>query len=291
MADTPDRIWISSDRALKWTDYAFDSGIEYARASANVVAPTVDDLISRKTAIDIADARLKDVPDTVDLEADRSLFAAGYLAAAGGIKASLERVAAASTVAPVEQSDDDVVTPTMVVEALRMMVELWDANHPDDPCSCLGASDDCKFPPPCELCCARRALDKFQPDAATIPQSEPDIYDLVAQYRDRMMVDPVCVHCELPIALEQSGWIHLGSGLVTCRRTAKHDGVFKAAPTAPLAATQDEAQGLTQQAIDLAHEIGRYLILGGISDATAHDLAYNVLTKPPPAPTTEEGAG
>jgi len=53
------------------------------------------DLISRKAAIEIAQARLKDVPDTVDLEADRSLFAAGYLAAAGSIKAALERAAPA----------------------------------------------------------------------------------------------------------------------------------------------------------------------------------------------------
>lgn len=39
--------------------------------------------------------------------------------------------------------------------ALRGMVELWDANNPDDPCGCVGASDDCKYPPPCELCVAR----------------------------------------------------------------------------------------------------------------------------------------
>lgn len=50
------------------------------------------DLISRRAALEIADARLKDVPDTVDLEADRNLFAAGYLAAAGSIKAALLRL-------------------------------------------------------------------------------------------------------------------------------------------------------------------------------------------------------
>lgn len=53
---------------------------------------------------------------------------------------------------------DEQVTSAMVIEALRMMVELWDANNPDDPCGCVGASDDCKYPPPCELCCAREAL-------------------------------------------------------------------------------------------------------------------------------------
>lgn len=60
------------------------------------------DLISRKDAIEIAKARLRDVPEHIDLETDRNAFAAGYLAAAGSIKAALERtrVSAAST-APV----------------------------------------------------------------------------------------------------------------------------------------------------------------------------------------------
>lgn len=76
------------------------------RAPASA-APVVDnnELISRRDAIEIANARLEDVPDSVDLEADRSLFAAGYLAAAGSIKAGLQRTAAA-TAAPVEQSDE-----------------------------------------------------------------------------------------------------------------------------------------------------------------------------------------
>src|SRR5574338_1386637 len=39
--------------------------------------------------------------------------------------------------------------------ALKGMVELWDANHPGDPCGCVGASDDCKYPPTCECCVAR----------------------------------------------------------------------------------------------------------------------------------------
>lgn len=39
--------------------------------------------------------------------------------------------------------------------ALKAMTELWDAEHPDDPCGCDGASDDCKHPPTCELCVAR----------------------------------------------------------------------------------------------------------------------------------------
>lgn len=43
-------------------------------------------------------------------------------------------------------------------KALRMMVELWDAEHPDDPCGCVGASDDCRYPPTCELCVARLTL-------------------------------------------------------------------------------------------------------------------------------------
>lgn len=39
--------------------------------------------------------------------------------------------------------------------ALKGVIELWDAEHPDDPCGCVGASDDCRHPPPCELCVAR----------------------------------------------------------------------------------------------------------------------------------------
>lgn len=42
--------------------------------------------------------------------------------------------------------------------ALKLMVELWDAEHPDDPCGCVGASDDCRYPPTCELCVARLTL-------------------------------------------------------------------------------------------------------------------------------------
>lgn len=43
--------------------------------------------------------------------------------------------------------------------ALKGMVELWDASNPDDPCGCVGASDDCKHPPPCELCVARLIME------------------------------------------------------------------------------------------------------------------------------------
>lgn len=43
--------------------------------------------------------------------------------------------------------------------ALKGMVELWDANNPDDPCGCVGASDDCRHPPPCELCVARLIME------------------------------------------------------------------------------------------------------------------------------------
>lgn len=61
--------------------------------AATIASPTgaESDLISRKVAVEIADARLKDVPDTVDLEADRNSFAAGYVSAAGSIKAALLR--------------------------------------------------------------------------------------------------------------------------------------------------------------------------------------------------------
>lgn len=44
-------------------------------------------------------------------------------------------------------------------KALKLMVELWDAEHPDDPCGCVGASDDCRYPPTCELCVARLTLE------------------------------------------------------------------------------------------------------------------------------------
>lgn len=58
---------------------------------------TDNDLIARRTAVAIADAHLKDVPETVDLESDRNLFAAGYLAAAGSIKAGLQRTTATAS--------------------------------------------------------------------------------------------------------------------------------------------------------------------------------------------------
>jgi hypothetical protein len=45
-----------------------------------------------------------------------------------------------------------------LVKALEEMMRLWDDNHPEDRCSCLGKSEDCPFPPPCELCIAREAL-------------------------------------------------------------------------------------------------------------------------------------
>jgi hypothetical protein len=45
-----------------------------------------------------------------------------------------------------------------LLAALREMVELWDDNHPDDPCACSGSSEDCPVPPRCELCDARAAI-------------------------------------------------------------------------------------------------------------------------------------
>lgn len=50
-------------------------------------------------------------------------------------------------------------------KALADMVKLWDDNHPDDKCACLGASEDCKYPPPCELCTARHFLKSGQANA------------------------------------------------------------------------------------------------------------------------------
>lgn len=45
-------------------------------------------------------------------------------------------------------------------EALKGMVELWDLNHPEEACACVGKSDDCTSPPLCELCIARAVLEK-----------------------------------------------------------------------------------------------------------------------------------
>lgn len=59
--------------------------------------------------------------------------------------------------------------------ALRMMVELWDANYPDDPCACVGASEDCRYPPPCELCNAREVLQNARCLLAAPPQQAEDI--------------------------------------------------------------------------------------------------------------------
>lgn len=50
-------------------------------------------------------------------------------------------------------------------QALKLMVDLWDAEHPDDPCGCVGASDDCKYPPTCELCVARMVMEGRDPSA------------------------------------------------------------------------------------------------------------------------------
>jgi hypothetical protein len=77
-----------------------------------------NDLITRKVAVEIAEARLKDVPDTVDLEDDRNLFAAGYLAAAGSIKAALQR----TTAVPAEAGEVE----REVIQANRLWrIWLW----------------------------------------------------------------------------------------------------------------------------------------------------------------------
>lgn len=45
-----------------------------------------------------------------------------------------------------------------LLAACKALLQLWDDNHPDEKCGCLGASDDCQNPPPCELCSARSAI-------------------------------------------------------------------------------------------------------------------------------------
>lgn len=50
-----------------------------------------------------------------------------------------------------------------LLEACRELVELWDANNPDDPCACMAqAPDDITAPGPCELCYARAAIAKAE---------------------------------------------------------------------------------------------------------------------------------
>lgn len=49
-----------------------------------------------------------------------------------------------------------------VVQCLRFLVELWDSEHPDDKCGCVGASEDCPHPPPCALCVARAILEDIR---------------------------------------------------------------------------------------------------------------------------------
>lgn len=47
-------------------------------------------------------------------------------------------------------------------KALREMVLLWDAEHPEDRCACEAkAPDDITNPLPCELCVARKALEEL----------------------------------------------------------------------------------------------------------------------------------
>lgn len=53
-----------------------------------------------------------------------------------------------------------------MLRALKGMVDLWDDNHSDEKCACLGASPDCPSPPPCELCVAREAIAMEQKDKA-----------------------------------------------------------------------------------------------------------------------------
>ena len=46
-----------------------------------------------------------------------------------------------------------------LLKACKAMVELWDTEHPDDPCACMPeALDDLLSPLPCELCTARDAI-------------------------------------------------------------------------------------------------------------------------------------
>lgn len=65
-----------------------------------------------------------------------------------------------------------------LLAALKGLLGLWDANH--DECACLGASDDCKNPPPCELCVARAALAAAEPaerEGEGAPKIHPDQFD------------------------------------------------------------------------------------------------------------------
>jgi hypothetical protein len=83
----------------------------------------VTDVISRKDAVAVADARLNDVPESVDREADRNLFAAGYLAAAGSIKSALERLSAPTS---------DGITIIAAERRRHFQVEDWTPEHDDD---------------------------------------------------------------------------------------------------------------------------------------------------------------
>lgn len=45
-----------------------------------------------------------------------------------------------------------------LAKVLTEMLDLWDSEHPDDPCGCVGASPDALYPPKCTLCAARELL-------------------------------------------------------------------------------------------------------------------------------------
>lgn len=51
-------------------------------------------------------------------------------------------------------------------QALKMMVELWDANHPDDPCACSDADYSVgQHAVMCETCVARACMEGRDPNA------------------------------------------------------------------------------------------------------------------------------
>lgn len=88
--EPPDQIWISLDRSLRWTDYAFDGGIGYSRTAP--IAPVVDDDALRRLICPVVDEHCRDI------QLPRGI---------NGLEADLVKAirASASTVAP-QQSDD-----------------------------------------------------------------------------------------------------------------------------------------------------------------------------------------
>lgn len=69
-----------------------------------------------------------------------------------------------------------------VQQIIRELVEDWDANHPDDPCACVGASPDCPFPPTCTLCVAREYLRTAAVQADELEQTKRELADLTERF-------------------------------------------------------------------------------------------------------------